>query len=838
MNIKALFGRSLAMKLLLPICLLATVGIGLIIVIVTQRMQAYAEEQAVATAQEVAERYALQIARDLNPVEVSRSLARVFASERRAGSLTRASADRILENELRAQPEIVALWSAWEPDAFDGLDSMFVNARGHDETGRYVAYWNRGRGEISVEPLEDYTVPGPGDYYLQPKQRGRETLIEPYPYDIGGREELITSFVVPIRVNGQFLGVVGTDLLLTEVQDLVTQIRPYGAGFASLLTGNGATIAHPNAALIGKASTTLDAPGLREALREGKPFLLPSWTGSDGVDLLRAFVPVRIGDTGTAWSLEVSIPRDAILAEANSLRTFSIVLGILTVLATATGVVVFVRMTTRPLGELSRVAEGIARGDVRQTIRYHSDDEVGLLATALREVISAESALADAAERFGAGDASVEIEIRSEHDVVGRAFAQAVTTLRALVDQTGTLSAAARSGELRTRGDAQRFQGAYRELVEGFNQTLDAVVQPITEASTVLDQVAEKNLTVRMTGTYAGDFAQIQHSLNRALDDLEEALSQVAASSEQVASASGQISSGSQTLAQGANEQASALEEISSSLEEMTSMTQQNAANAQEGNNLSSITQDRTQHGVEAMTQLAKALDLIKESSGETAKIVRTIDEIAFQTNLLALNAAVEAARAGEAGKGFAVVAEEVRALAMRSAEAATNTTELIEQAVRHADEGVTMGEEVLSDLQDIAARVAKVSEVMAEINAASDQQAHGIQQVNVAVEQMNGTTQHVAANSEESASAAEELSSQAEHMHELVAAFTLSAHASRSRKALSRRVGVQRPERQSPALGTAAAGRRKDQNGRKAVVDSAASLIPFDDDSETLAEF
>lgn len=831
MRLQAKLGRSLAVKILVPICLLAAIGISVLVILATRRTQEYAEAQALTIAEEIAERYALQITRDLSTVEVAHTIAHVFAAERRAGTLTRASADRILETELRAHPDIIAFWSAWEPNAFDGLDSLYVNAPGHDETGRYIPYWNRGGGEVSVEPLQDYTIPGPGDYYLLPKQRGRETLLDPNLYEVAGRKELMVTFAVPIQIDGQFVGVVGSDVLLTKIQELVGRIRPYGAGYASLLTGEGINVAHPDAGLIGKTNTTLDAPGLREALRDGKPFIIPSWTHPDGTDHLRAFAPVRIGDTGTAWALEVSIPRDAILAEANALRNALTMLGILTVLATAIAVVAFVRITTRPLGELSEVAEKIARGDVRQTIQYKSNDEIGYLADALREVVAAESALADAAERFGAGDASVEIQVRSEDDVVGHAFLKAVNTLRGLIEQTNTLTAAARKGDLTTRGDAKLFQGAYRELVEGINETLDAVAQPIAEASAVLDQVARKDLTARMTGTYAGDFAKIQRSLNHALDNLEEALAQVNASSDQVASASGEISTGSQVLAQGANEQASALEEISSSLQEMTSMTQQNAANAQEGNNLAGITQERTQNGVDAMRQLVKALDLIKGSSGETARIVRTIDEIAFQTNLLALNAAVEAARAGEAGKGFAVVAEEVRALAMRSAEAATNTTELIEQAVRHADQGVSMGQEVLSDLEDIAAHVARVSEVMAEINAASDQQAQGIQQVTVAVEQLNGTTQQVAANSEESASAAQELSSQAAVLKTLVGQFRLNS-ALYSRPAVSA-VGDNAPGRS----GTSS---RSGNHRAHSLQISPEALIPFgdDDDLNTLAEF
>ncbi|MFP4054870.1 MAG: methyl-accepting chemotaxis protein [Phycisphaerae bacterium] len=238
---------------------------------------------------------------------------------------------------------------------------------------------------------------------------------------------------------------------------------------------------------------------------------------------------------------------------------------------------------------------------------------------------------------------------------------------------------------------------------------------------------------------------------------------------EQVASAAQQVSSSSESLASGASEQAAGMQETTASVEEITSMIKQNASNAGEAKGIADEANANAKRGSEAMDRMSTAIGDIKQSSDETAKIIKTIDEIAFQTNLLALNAAVEAARAGEAGKGFAVVAEEVRNLAMRSAEAARNTAGMIETAVKNADNGVNISQEVADALTAIAGGAEKVNGLVAEIAAASGEQAEGIEQINTAIAQVDQVTQSTAASAEESASASEELSAQAEELMSMV---------------------------------------------------------------------
>lgn len=341
-------------------------------------------------------------------------------------------------------------------------------------------------------------------------------------------------------------------------------------------------------------------------------------------------------------------------------------------------------------------------------------------------------------------------------------------------DEVRKVISASKDGKLTVRGETGHLSPVYADMMAGINDVIQAITAPINDFRINLEKVAQGDLRAYITADYKGDHAVIKDALNNTLDALNEILSQVAVTADQVNSGSAQVADSSQSLSSGATEQAAALEEITASMTEMASQTRANAENATQANELASNSRNSAETGNRRMKVMLDSMKAIEESSKNISKIINVIDEIAFQTNLLALNAAVEAARAGAHGKGFAVVAEEVRNLAARSANAAKETTGMIEESIKRVGEGSSIANETAKALEDIVEGISTVSDLVAEIAAASSEQAQGITQVNQALGQLDQVTQQNTANAEESAAASEELSSQSKQLRQYMRRFTL----------------------------------------------------------------
>ncbi len=344
--------------------------------------------------------------------------------------------------------------------------------------------------------------------------------------------------------------------------------------------------------------------------------------------------------------------------------------------------------------------------------------------------------------------------------------------IKRLVAMAKQVALDVKAGKLGSRMGQEGLSVDFREIPPGINDILESILAPIEEASTVLAEMSNGNLTTYVTGDYKGDHADIKNALNRSLDSFNEILGSLTIAVDEMQNGAGQISDASQSLSQGTSEQSASVEEISAAVTELSSQTKLATANTKKANILSFETLERSKKGSEMMKELMNSMIQIKTASGNISKIIKAIDEIAFQTNLLSLNAAVEAARAGKHGKGFAVVAAEVKSLSDRSAKAAKETADLILESVNKANAGAEIAEKTVSALSEIGRSVEEVANLMKEVTTASEEQSIALSEVEKSIHQIEEVTQNNAANSEETAAASTELAGQADSIGEMVGKF------------------------------------------------------------------
>jgi len=335
-----------------------------------------------------------------------------------------------------------------------------------------------------------------------------------------------------------------------------------------------------------------------------------------------------------------------------------------------------------------------------------------------------------------------------------------------------SIVAAAREGDLSRRIETHNKQGFFKELGGGINSLIEQVELIFQDLSEVMSMMAQGNLTHPVRGQYHGSFEVMKGNVNGTLDNLRGTLGELRESMDEMRTTADEISAGNNSLSARTEQQASSLEETASSMEELTSTVSNNADNAQQANQLAANARNKAEEGGAVVGQAVQAMDAINTSSAKIAEIIGVIDEIAFQTNLLALNASVEAARAGEQGRGFAVVATEVRNLAGRSATAAKEIKELIKDSGEKVQLGAELVDKSGGTLEEIVDAVKKVSDIIAEIAAASSQQSAGIDQVNRAVTSMDEMTQQNAALAEQTSAASASMSDKTAEVNGMVARF------------------------------------------------------------------
>ncbi len=425
-------------------------------------------------------------------------------------------------------------------------------------------------------------------------------------------------------------------------------------------------------------------------------------------------------------------------------------------------------------------------------------------------------------KKIAAGESVEDLDVKTfsgEFMTIATDLNEMQASLQRLLTDAGTLAAAGIEGRLSTRADLSAHRGNFRTIIEDFNRSLDAFTAPLTEIIDVLKQMQLGSLSVSVTGSYPGDYAQMKEALNDTVrtiksyveevskilenmsigdltlcieseyrgdyvtlrdsinkinESLNALLKDILLSANQVAAGTRHVSDGNQTISVGATEQASAIEQLTVTVSHIADQTKLNAQHAGEVKTLSADLGSNARSGNADMENMQEAMADIRTSSENINKIIKVIDDIAFQTNILALNAAVEAARAGVHGRGFAVVAEEVRNLASRSAKAAAETSELIENSIQKVQQGTHIANQTAASLRRIVEGVENTAKLIGDIADASSSQANAIVQVNSGIENLTTVVQNNSATSEQTAAAAQELSSQAEMLRTMVKQFSL----------------------------------------------------------------
>ncbi|QHG89052.1 methyl-accepting chemotaxis protein [Xanthomonas sp. NCPPB 1638] len=417
-------------------------------------------------------------------------------------------------------------------------------------------------------------------------------------------------------------------------------------------------------------------------------------------------------------------------------------------------------------GELNyRVDESAFPGDYATIVRDNNDLAASHVAVMMR--------LSQIMGRYAVGDLSEDMDkLPGDKAVLTDTMMQVKSNLSAMNAEIKQLAQAAANGDFSARGDAARFQYDFRVMVDSLNTLMATADGNLQSLSSLLQAIAAGDLTARMSGEFRGVFAQMRDDANATASQLAQIVTGIKHSAISIKGAASEIAAGNQDLSQRTEQQAANLEETAASMEELTSTVKQNAESARQANQLAIGAAGVASQGGEIVSKVVDTMSGIEASSKKIADIISVIDGIAFQTNILALNAAVEAARAGEQGRGFAVVASEVRTLAQRSSGAAKEIKGLIDESVQRVADGSVLVHSAGKTMGEIVASVQRVTDIMGEISAASQEQSSGIEQVNQTVTQMDETTQQNAALVEEATAAARALEEQAVGLTDAVAVF------------------------------------------------------------------
>lgn len=510
---------SIGVKLVSAAGLIVLAAVSALTVIIGIRVFSLSRDNASSLAYETASHYANIAKADIETaLNGARTLSAVFESAVNTGEVTmpRAEANAILKYFIENNTKFLASYVLFEPDAYDRRDSEYVNAEGHDETGRFIPYWTRGAdGRGVLEPLMDYETEGAGDYYLVPKVRNRESVIDPFIYSVQGKDVLLTTLAVPVRdKNKRFLGIAGIDMALDDIQREIadTRIEGFDDAYLKLYSAGGIVVASGNNADVGKrVEQTTAEKELIEKVIKNQQYEVRRMSNYLGTKVVSVGVPVEIGETGSRWMVEVNLTESSLMSSAYALIGIIIIIGVVTVAAMILFIFLLAGTISRPLKKAVQVAETISNGNLTVGIRAESEDETGLLMRAMNNMKEKLSETIDNIKKISDSVLSGSVEISStsqkmaqgatEQAAAGEEVSSSLEEMGANIEQNAANSRETEKIALKAANDAEESGATVLEAV--------TAVKSIAEKILIVEEIARQTnmlaLNAAIEAARAGD---------------------------------------------------------------------------------------------------------------------------------------------------------------------------------------------------------------------------------------------------------------------------------------------------------------------------------------------